>query len=132
MKSSNLECSNLSVIHDKRFKIALKRFNSAQWYPAHDAFEDLWHESNTPERNILQGLLQIAVAQFHLKQGNTNGATILFGEALGRLKRVGVKDLGLDIGRLCNSIEQRLLVLQNQGDLENSVTPFIHKHKKEI
>ena len=52
----------------------------------HDAFEDLWNNLDGDERQIIQGILQVSVSQFHLSKGNINGATILLGEGLGRIK----------------------------------------------
>tara|TARA_Y100001968_G_C19401714_1_gene741377 strand:- start:200 stop:583 length:384 start_codon:yes stop_codon:yes gene_type:complete len=113
------------LLFDPRFGEALKLFNSAKWYPAHDALEELWHETNGPERNTLQGLLQVAVAQVHLESGNSNGATILYGEGLGRLKRAGTPNLGLDLEHLCSLLEQRLKSLQRQENIEVFNNPLI-------
>ena len=70
------------ITDDQRFKKGLILFNTAEWYKAHDLFEELWHESNYPERTTLQGILQVAVAQLHLESSNKNGAIILYGEGL--------------------------------------------------
>ena len=68
------------------FDKALDLFNNQKWYEAHDAFEDIWNTLDGDERQIIQGILQVSVSQFHLSKGNLNGATILLGEALGRIK----------------------------------------------
>tara|TARA_B100000700_G_C14778033_1_gene729935 strand:+ start:132 stop:491 length:360 start_codon:yes stop_codon:yes gene_type:complete len=115
----------MNVIKDPRFKKGVNLFNSADWYLAHDLFEELWHETVGPERITIQGILQIAVAQIHLERGNINGATILYGEGLGRLRRVGIPYLGLDIKKLCEIIEPRLQLLQKNLDLDNCLTPFL-------
>ena len=117
------------LLADSRFHKALGCFNSADWYPAHDFFEELWHESNGPERNTLQGFLQIAVAQLHLESGNKNGATILYGEALGRLKKIGTPDLGVDIETLCECVNQRLSLLHHDLDPDQLSVPFLFKRE---
>ena len=66
---------------------SLNLFNSQNWYEAHDALEDIWNELDGDERQIIQGILQISVSQFHLSKGNNNGAIILLGEGLGRIKK---------------------------------------------
>ena len=104
-------------INDSRFEKGMKLFNSCQWYKSHDVFEEIWHETGGPERQLLQGILQVAVAQVHLENNNVNGATILYGEALGRLKRFQSANLGLDIVGLCECINKRLEFLQIGGDL---------------
>ena len=100
-------------------------FNAGEWYAAHDLFEELWHETADPERRSLQGILQVAVAQLHLQRGNRRGATILFGEALGRLKRPGTPDLGLDLASLCGAAQQRLEALQQERDPESCTVPVL-------
>ena len=115
-----------SFINDPRFEIGMKLFNSSNWYKSHDIFEEIWHETIGPERQLLQGILQIAVAQVHLENGNINGATILYGEALGRLKRSKFNDLRLDIQNLCKCITERLKFLQTGKDLSTCNLPVLY------
>ncbi len=110
---------------DPRFQQGLELFNAGEWYAAHDLFEELWHETADPERRSLQGILQVAVAQLHLQRGNRRGATIRVGEALGRLKRPGTPDLGLNLEALCRATRQRLEALQQDGDPESCTVPVL-------
>ena len=118
------EIDNLFV-NEPRYVLGMKLFNSCNWYRAHDIFEEIWHETIGPERQTLQGILQIAVAQVHLENGNLNGATILYGEALGRLNKSCSDSLGLDISELCKTAETRLHCLQNGNDLSTCIIPFL-------
>ena len=121
------EKNSISVSIDKRFIEAMELFNLQKWYLAHDMFEELWHETHGPERIVLQGILQIAVAHVHLDNGNFNGATILYGEGLGRLKKEGMPDLGLNMDKLINCLEIRLKVLQQNDNLEPLDVPILTK-----
>tara|TARA_B100000700_G_scaffold105872_1_gene119583 strand:+ start:105 stop:485 length:381 start_codon:yes stop_codon:yes gene_type:complete len=112
-------------INDSRFEIGMKLFNSCQWYKSHDVFEEIWHETGGSERQLLQGILQVAVAQVHLENSNLNGATILYGEALGRLKNFQLNNLGLDVVGLCNCIAQRLEFLQIGKDISACNLPVL-------
>ena len=112
-------------INDSRFEIGMKLFNSCQWYKSHDVFEEIWHETGGPERQLLQGILQIAVAQVHLENNNINGATILYGEGLGRLKKFQSANLGLDIAGLCRCITKRLEFLQIGKDIDICSLPVL-------
>ena len=103
----------------------MRLFNSCNWYRAHDVFEEIWHETIGPERQTLQGILQIAVAQIHLENGNINGATILYGEALGRLKKSRIDSLGIDIHTLCKTASTRLDCHQSGKDLSTCNTPSL-------
>ncbi len=123
MNNEILDVSN--TLLDPRFKEGLELFNSSNWYKAHDVFEELWHETIGPERTTLQGILQVAVAQVHLESGNLNGATILYGEGLGRLRKSGNPDLGLDIQGFCSCLEVRLKALQCNEAVNHLDIPYL-------
>jgi len=91
---------------------AIALFNRGEWYACHDLIEDLWHQCQGPDRQALQGLLQIAVAQLHLERKNFRGATMLMGEGLGRLKPYGSEALGLELPPLLAAVSRRLQALQ--------------------
>ena len=112
-------------INDSRFEIGMKLFNSCQWYKSHDIFEEIWHETGGSERQLIQGILQVAVAQVHLENRNLNGATILYGEALGRLKRFHLANFGLDIQGLSSCVSRRLEFLQIGKDLADCSLPTL-------
>ena len=112
-------------INDSRFEIGMKLFNSCQWYKSHDLFEEIWHETGGPERQLIQGILQVAVAQVHLENNNLNGAMILYGEALGRLKRFHLSNFGLNIEGLSNCVSRRLEFLQIGKDLAGCTVPVL-------
>tara|TARA_B100000965_G_scaffold213456_1_gene178333 strand:+ start:103 stop:474 length:372 start_codon:yes stop_codon:yes gene_type:complete len=120
-----MDKKNDSFIYDSRFEIGMKLFNSCEWYKSHDVFEEIWHETGGPERQVIQGILQVAVAEIHLENGNINGATILYGEALGRLKRSKLEVLRLDIENLCKCVSKRLEFLQTGKDMSNCSLPVL-------
>jgi predicted metal-dependent hydrolase len=101
---------------DPRFAKAVERFNAADWYACHDGFEELWHETQGPMRPVLQGILQIAVAQLHLERGNRRGATVLMGEGLGRLAGCDDDAAGLSLESLRRSATAWLQALQSGDD----------------
>ena len=51
---------------------ALNLFNKHEWYEAHDAFEEIWNSVDGDERQVIQGILQVSVSQFHLSKCNLN------------------------------------------------------------
>ena len=114
----------------KAFKEAIDLFNNQQWYEAHDAFEDIWNDLVGDERQIVQGILQVSVSQFHLNKGNLNGAMILLGEGLGRIKNKVSDDLEIDLVLLCSSLESLLNKLHLKIPLNESDVPFLKKIKQ--
>ena len=109
---------------------ALNLFNNQKWYEAHDAFEDIWNTLNGDERQIIQGLLQVSVSQFHLSKGNLNGATILLGEGLGRIKNRTNINLGIDLAGFCKCLEELLRKLQYKEEIYEKDKPYIVLEEK--
>ncbi|MBO6970549.1 MAG: DUF309 domain-containing protein [Prochlorococcus marinus CUG1431] len=104
---------------------ALDLFNNQKWYEAHDAFEEIWNSLDGEERQVIQGILQVSVSQFHLSKGNLNGATILLGEGLGRIKTRTKINLGIDLESFSLSLENLLRKLQYKELLDENDKPFL-------
>ena len=121
----------MNDLTSKRFKEsfheAIDLFNNQKWYEAHDAFEDIWNDLVGDERQIVQGILQVSVSQFHLSKGNLNGAMILLGEGLGRIKNKVSDDLEIDLLLLCANLESILNKLHSNIPLDQSDVPFLKK-----
>ena len=105
--------------------IALNLFNNHEWYEAHDAFEEIWNYVDGDERQVIQGILQVSVSQFHLSKGNFNGATILLGEGLGRIKTRTKINVGIDLDSFCKCLEDLLRKLQYKEILTEKDRPFL-------
>ena len=110
---------------ENTFSNALNLFNSQKWYEAHDAFEDIWNTLDGDERQIIQGILQVSVSQYHLTKGNLNGATILIGEGLGRIKNRTNINLGIDLDSFCKSLEELLKKLQYNEEINENDKPYL-------
>ena len=115
---------------EDNFLNALNLFNNQKWYEAHDAFEDIWNTLQGDERQIIQGILQVSVSQFHLSKGNLNGATILLGEGLGRIKNRTNIDLGIDLESFCKCLQELLTKLQYREKLNKNDKPYLVRTKK--
>ena len=109
---------------------ALNLFNNQKWYEAHDAFEDIWNTLDGDERQIIQGILQVAVSQFHLSKGNLNGATILLGEGIGRIKPRTNINLGIDLETFCKNLESLLIKLQYKRELDEKDKPYLIRREQ--
>ncbi len=109
---------------------ALNLFNNQEWYEAHDAFEEIWNTLDGDERQIIQGILQVSVSQFHLSRGNMNGAIILLGEGLGRIKNRTNINLGIDLETFCESLEELLRKLQYREEIKENDKPYLTRKDK--
>ena len=110
---------------EDNFFNALNLFNNQKWYEAHDAFEDIWNTLDGDERQIIQGIIQVSVSQFHLSKGNLNGATILLGEGLGRIKNRTNINLGIDLITFCKCLEELLRKLQYKEEVNENDKPYL-------
>jgi len=100
------------------FLQAIAQFNQGEYYACHDTLEALWMEAIEPERTLYQGLLQMAVAGYHLGNGNQRGAILLLGEGLSRLRRCQELPPGWDFGGLIQQGQILLAHLQAQHSCE--------------
>lgn len=67
---------------------ALGEFNRGDWFECHETLEDLWIGSEGEPRWFYQGMLQVAVALLHWRNGNYGGAVSLLVSGVGYLQRV--------------------------------------------
>jgi len=52
----------------------IEHFNECEFFESHEAWEDLWQETQGLSRKFYQGLIQAAVALHHFGNGNLRGA----------------------------------------------------------
>jgi uncharacterized protein len=93
----------------------IEEFNQGDFYACHDTLEAIWIPAVEPEKQLYQGVIQIAVALYHLGNLNWRGAVILMGEGLNRLRHYPDEYEGLDLGKFRSTIAQLLSLLQNLG-----------------
>lgn len=98
-----------------QFWQGVEQFNSQQFYTCHDTLEALWMEATEPEKTFYQGILQIAVALYHLSNANWRGAVILLGEGINKLQRYPSIYAGIDVDELIISSGAMLQALQKAG-----------------
>jgi hypothetical protein len=108
-----LDASTESV--DPRLGEGIALFNRGDYYACHDLLEAIWMEANTLEKPFYQGILQVAVGLYHLGNHNWQGASILLGEGVNRLRRFEPAYAGVDVERLVDCGWAWLIALQQTG-----------------
>lgn len=98
----------MSELMPSEFWQGIEQFNNGQFYACHDTLEALWIEATEPEKTFYQGILQIAVALYHLGNRNLRGAMILLGEGSNRLRRYPSVFGSVDVDKL---LEQSAMLL---------------------
>jgi hypothetical protein len=99
-------------------------FNQQQFYSCHDTLEAIWIEAEESDQRFYQGILQIAVACYHLTNLNWRGGVILLGEGLRRLSDYPTDYHQIDLNDLISQVESLLQRLQLDGaeNLENLIS----------
>lgn len=93
----------------------VEQFNGGEFYACHDTLEALWMEAMEPQKRFYQGVLQIAVACYHLTNHNWRGAVILLGEGINRIKTYEPVYSGVDVTHLLIESTELLTDLQQAG-----------------
>jgi hypothetical protein len=84
-------------------------FDAGLGFEVHELLEPFWTRAAGPEREALQGLIQIAVGYQHLANGNLDGARALLEEGSARL--VGQRLAGLDLEAFARAVRDSVVRL---------------------
>ncbi|MGF1570023.1 MAG: DUF309 domain-containing protein [Nodosilinea sp.] len=90
-------------------------FNRGDYYACHDVLEAIWMEADTSDKSFYQGILQIAVGLYHLGNHNWQGAAILLGEGVNRLRGFEPAYAGVAVAQLVDCGWAWLMALQHTG-----------------
>jgi len=88
---------NLAPEDAAAFRRGVELFNAGQYFECHDTLEEVWAGQRGASRDFFQGLIQFAVACYHLSNGNGGGALSLLERARKRLAPYPSRYLGLDL-----------------------------------
>lgn len=88
------------------YQRAVDYFNRADFFEAHETWEDIWRAAAGPEKKFLQGLIQIAVALHHHSTGNLRGAQSLLKRGCRNLDGCPEVFGGVQLPPLLHSLEQ--------------------------
>ena len=103
-------------------------FNRGDWFECHETLEDLWVGEEGEARDLYQGILQVAVALHHWRNGNFGGAISLLKGGAGYLsrtepvcQRIVVAEFILAADRLREALT--LLGPDRMGELDRALIP---------
>ena len=87
------------------YRRGLALYRAGHAWEAHEAWEDAWRV--TPpgrERELLQGLIQLAAAVVQARRGRARGARSVLARARGHLARAAPVTCGLDVAALLDRL----------------------------
>ena len=90
----------------------VEEFNRGEFFECHEYLEEAWLQEPSRVRFLYQGILQVGVGFYHLKNGNWRGATGLLRNGIERLDEFKPETLGIDVSGLVNKSERCLRDLE--------------------
>lgn len=75
-------------------------FDQREFYQAHEPLELAWMETDSPERELYQGILQIGLAYYQISRNNYRGTLKMFTRAQRNLEPLGPSFFGIDLIKL--------------------------------
>ncbi|MEL6603260.1 MAG: DUF309 domain-containing protein [Cyanobacteria bacterium J06614_10] len=94
----------------------IDEFNRGEFYACHDTLEAIWMDADSAEKPFYQGILQVAVAFYHLGNLNWRGGAILMGEGINRLRRFEPSYQSVDVEELVDQAVEWLTQVQSCGE----------------
>ena len=99
-------------MESSEFWQGIEQFNQEEFYDCHDTLEAIWMDAIATEKNFYQGILQIAVACYHLGNYNWRGTVTLLGEGVRRLSYFQPSYANIDVSALVSQSYELLQQLQ--------------------
>ncbi len=116
--------------------IGIQLFNQGEYFDAHEALETAWREEHGPARDLYRGILQVAVAYYHIRHQNYLGARKMLLRCRQWLAPFPAVCLGIDLNQFTQdylAVEKQLIALGrnhiDQFDLSSlkhvPLSPFV-------
>ncbi len=93
-------------------------FNKQEFFECHETLEAVWNQQTGPERELTQGIIQVAVAYYHLLRDNRNGALKLLKRGGERVAKFQPKYFSIDVKRLVDSVAFQIAELERDSATE--------------
>ena len=95
--------------------LGIRQFNNGEWYECHETLELLWISETGDLRNLYQGIIQLAVALHHWRNGNFSGAISLLDGGMEYLSKLPQICLWIDVAELVRQVESVKKQLEGLG-----------------
>jgi hypothetical protein len=96
-------------------------FNAGKFFECHDTLEDAWQGMRGPARDFFQGLIQVSVGFYHLRNGNLAGAASQLEKGLEKLERYGPSYAGIELEELRRGVVLWLERIRTGGPLPSTL-----------
>ena len=101
--------------YDPRYLAGVALFNRAEYFDAHEVWEDLWGDCPAADRRFYQSLIQAAVALYHWGRNNPAGAARLLRSGRVYMAPYRPAHRGLDVDRFWAAVEGAMVTTPTAG-----------------
>ncbi len=112
------------MIETDLFETGRKHFDSAEFFEAHEVWEDLWNETVGPRHHFIQCLIQVAVALHHARNENWVGARKLLASCLVHMEKGRTESEPVDLEKLRDYVLEVELAIQELISGTERALPF--------
>ena len=96
----------MRLVDQAGFSHGMRLFNAAEFYAAHEVWEDVWRPlTASGEKKFLQGLIQIAVGLHHHSTGNKAGALSLLRRGGRNLREYRTSGAKIDVDEFLEQVK---------------------------
>lgn len=96
----------MSAAETDQYREGIRLFNEEEFFECHDVLEELWAETDGPEKKFIQGLIQAAISLFHFGNENFGGAKKLYITARKLLDVHPAETMGIALGEFLIDYER--------------------------
>ena len=95
-------------IKNKLFIDGLNSFQDANFYDAHEYWEELWSDYYLKDAKLVQALIQLSVGYFHITNNNKNGALGLLKKCKNKFEMYAPVSRNIDIDYVLSCIDNSI------------------------
>jgi uncharacterized protein len=85
---------------DELLQLGIDLYNAGHYWNAHEAWEEVWLESERGMRGFYQGMIQISAAFVHVTRNRYPGGVKLLAEGIEKLGKYPASFMGVELGSL--------------------------------
>jgi len=107
---------DITLSPDQAIRQAQQFLDEGYPFHAHEVFEGVWKATAGTDRELWQGLAQLAVGLTHLQRGNTKGAVTLLRRAADRIAPYSIgRPHNLDVASLTSQARFLAALIERDG-----------------
>ena len=123
-----------SLSPEELLQLGIDLYNAGHYWNAHEAWEEVWLESERGMRGFYQGMIQISAAFVHVTRNRYPGGVKLLGEGIEKLEKYPSPFMGVQLGPLvggAKTARERLVELGEAriADFDRTLIPRIERTK---